>query len=69
VLFICFILFCIRVCVERLFPKVTLPLRGQFGVRQKDSLPGPPPVVPDPESLAAQAAYRGRQSASHGQGD
>jgi hypothetical protein len=26
-------------------------------VRQKGGLPGPPPVVPHPESLAAQAAY------------
>jgi hypothetical protein len=27
------------------------------GVRQKGDLPGPPPVVPHPESLAAQTAY------------
>jgi hypothetical protein len=67
VLFICSILFCIRVWVECLFSRS--PSRGQFDVRQKDGLPGPPPVVPDPESLAAQAAYRGRHSASHGQGD
>ena len=34
------------------------PLQDSFGVRQKGGLPGPPPpVVPHPESLAAQAAY------------
>jgi hypothetical protein len=33
------------------------PLRDSFGVRQKGGLPGPPLVVPDSESLAAQAAY------------
>jgi hypothetical protein len=33
-------------------------LQDSFGVRQKGGLPGPP-VVPDPESIAAQAAYTG----------
>jgi len=33
------------------------PLTGLTGVRQHGGLPGPPPVVPHPESLAAQAAY------------
>jgi len=32
-------------------------LQDSFSVRQKGGLPGPPPVVPDPESIAAQAAY------------
>jgi len=46
-------------CVCRLFIfKVTgpSPLRGYIGVRQKGGYPDPPPVVPHPESLAAQAA-------------
>ena len=30
------------------------PLRGQTSVRQKGRLPGPPPVISHPESLAAQ---------------
>jgi hypothetical protein len=30
---------------------------GLTGVRQKGGLPGHPPVVPHPESLAAQSAY------------
>ena len=33
------------------------PLQDSFSVRQKGGLPGPPSVVPDPESIAAQAAY------------
>ena len=34
------------------------PLQDSFGVRQKGDLLGPPPpVVPHPESIAAQAAY------------
>jgi len=45
------------VCVECLFLKVAepSPLQDSFSVRQKGGLPGPPPVVPDPESIAAQA--------------
>jgi hypothetical protein len=43
------------------FLKVTepSPLQDSFGVRQKGDLlrVGPPPVVPHPESIAAQAAY------------
>jgi hypothetical protein len=35
-------------------------------VRKKGGLPGPSPVVPHPESLAAQAAYPFGHSASHG---
>ncbi len=38
------------------------PLQDSSSVRQQGGLPGPPPVVPDPESIAAQAAYRGRHS-------
>jgi hypothetical protein len=52
------------VCVECLFlrtpsrgPRLPSPLQDSSGVRQKGGLPGPPPVVPDPESIAAQAAY------------
>jgi hypothetical protein len=33
------------------------PLQDSFSVRQKGGLPGLPPVVPHPESIAAQAAY------------
>ena len=33
------------------------PLQDLLGVRQKGDLPGPPLVVPEPESIAAQAAY------------
>jgi len=33
------------------------PLQDSFGVRQKGDLLGPPPVVPHPESIAAEAAY------------
>jgi hypothetical protein len=33
------------------------PLTGLSGVRPKGGLPPPPPVVPNPESLAAQLAY------------
>ena len=42
-------------CVECLFFKVAepSPLQDSLGVRQKGGLPGPPPVVPDSESLAA----------------
>ena len=44
------------------------PLQDALSVRQQGGLPAPPPVVPDPESIDAQAAYRGRHSpiASHG---
>ena len=38
------------------------PLQDSFSVRQQGGLPGPPPVVPDPKSIDAQAAYRGRHS-------
>ena len=38
------------------------PLQDSFSVRQQGDLPGPPPVVPDPESIDAQATYRGRHS-------
>ena len=38
------------------------PLQDSSSVRQQGGLPGPPPVVPDPESIDAQAAYRGRHS-------
>ena len=33
------------------------PLQDSFGVRQKKTYPDPPPGVPHPESIAAQAAY------------
>ena len=33
------------------------PLQDSSSVRQKGGLLGPPPVVPYPESIAAQAAY------------
>ena len=36
---------------------------GLISVRQKGGLPGPPPVIPLPESLAAQGPY-GRLSAT-----
>ena len=40
-----------------MFISLRTPGQAPFGgVRQKGVLPGPPPVVPDPESLA-QAAY------------
>ena len=39
------------------------PLQDSSGVRQKGDLLGPPPVVPDPESIAAQAAYNEAQGA------
>ena len=35
------------------------PLQDSSSVRRKGGLPGPPPVVPDPESIDAQAAYIG----------
>ena len=38
------------------------PLQDSFSVRQQGGLPGPPPVVPDPESIDAQASYRSRHS-------
>ena len=38
------------------------PLQDSSSVRQQGGLPGPPPVVPHPESIDAQAAYRGRHS-------
>ena len=38
------------------------PLQDSFSVRQQGGLPGPPPVVPHPESIDAQAAYRCRHS-------
>jgi hypothetical protein len=40
----------------------TKPLAGPIRRAPKGRLPGHPPVVPHPESLAAQAAYRGRHS-------
>ena len=41
------------------------PFQDSCSVRQKGGLPGPPPVVPDPESIDAQASYRhGRRSSS-----
>jgi hypothetical protein len=39
------------------------PLTGPIRRAPKGGLPGTPPVVPHPESLPAQAAYRGRHSA------
>ena len=42
--------------VRALF-KDTEPAQDSSGVRQKGDLLGPPPVVPHPESIAAQAAY------------
>jgi hypothetical protein len=46
------------VCVGCLFFKDTepSPLQDSSSVRQQGGLPGPPPVVPDPESVDSQAS-------------
>ena len=52
------------VCVGCLFFKDTepSPLQDSFSVCQQGGLPGPPPVIPHPESIDAQAAFRCRHS-------
>jgi hypothetical protein len=38
------------------------PLQDSSACAKRAAYPDPPPVVPHPESIAAQAAYRGRHS-------